>query len=628
MDRFALAVSGQPRREPFGGIEQPGIAGFGGEQDQQADGHDTAVLIGRLTLNIAHLIGQTKIPAADNLLAGSAPDPRPIRFRPLAGLGGTAMELFTQLFGDLLAFVYHCFDRIVIHGYLSGLSRPEQVVHFFRNVVGVATVSKEVLSQRTADYQAWVEAFAGNHRLPIEWAEKGVRKEDHVLPWQRRMARQDAYGVYFIFKSMEQGASFRVSVPKYASKDPNYRILARQRSRFTHYYFYIRDQVLGPIVMRVGSFFPFQTSYYLNGHSFIEQELKRAQIGFRKTDNAFLAVDDVAALQAAADKLSAEIIRKQLDYWTLILGPKFSAKERKQFQLSRFYAIAQIEYCRNFIFKRHFPIHKLFERSCELGLWRLTADKIAAIFGTRVHRRMHGKLATIIDRIEHGHHVFRAYFKHAFLKQYEKFSTFLRNELVSNNLADFRLKKGLEHLEAVRQRFQTITARFAGFQAQWLNVHVDFPLLQRLALPITVGAVRYPGIKIHEPRVIRLLEVLLHGGSHLGGWTARQIHHAVLTSFHLSHSAYGLTQLRYDLRKLKGHGLLQRDGSRYAYRLTPKGVQVALLFLFFHKRLCGPLANSRFHHRPDPAHQPPSKLEAAYHRADNAIQHVVDLLAA
>jgi hypothetical protein len=55
---------------------------------------------------------------------------------------------------------------------------------------------------------------------------------------------------------------------------------------------------------------------------------------------------------------------------------------------------------------------------------------------------------------------------------------------------------------------------------------------------------------------------------------------------------------------------------------------VALLFLFFHKRLCGPLANSRFHHRPDHAHQPANRLEAAYHRADNAIQHVVDLLSA
>ena len=36
---------------------------------------------------------------------------------------------------------------------------------------------------------------------------------------------------------------------------------------------------------------------------------------------------------------------------------------------------------RDFIFKRNFPIHKLFERSCELGLWRLTAHKISEIFG-------------------------------------------------------------------------------------------------------------------------------------------------------------------------------------------------------------------------------------------------------
>ena len=93
------------------------------------------------------------------------------------------MDVFTRLFGEFLVFVYHCFDRIVIHGYLTALSRPELVVHFFRDVVGVAEVSKEVLSQRTNDYQRWVEAYARNHSIPIEWAEKGVRKEDHVLPW-------------------------------------------------------------------------------------------------------------------------------------------------------------------------------------------------------------------------------------------------------------------------------------------------------------------------------------------------------------------------------------------------------------------------------------------------------------
>ena len=69
------------------------------------------------------------------------------------------MELFIKLFGNLLAFVYHCFDRIVIHGYLTGLSRPEHVVHFFREVGGVPVITKETLRQRTNDYQSWVEAF-------------------------------------------------------------------------------------------------------------------------------------------------------------------------------------------------------------------------------------------------------------------------------------------------------------------------------------------------------------------------------------------------------------------------------------------------------------------------------------
>src|SRR5438270_5831129 len=538
------------------------------------------------------------------------------------------MERFEKLFGHLMLFVYHCFDRIVINGYLSGLSRPEQVAHFFRELLGVPALSKEVFSQRTTDYQNWVEAFARNHHIPLEWAQKGVRKEDHVLPWLRRMRKQGSYGVYFIFKSMEQGPTFRISVPKYPTKDPNHRILAPQRSRFTHYYFYIYDEVLGPIVMRVASFLPFQATYYLNGHSFIEQELKKAQVAFRKNDNAFLAVDDVAALQAAADRLSPQIIQKQLDYWTLILGPKFSQRERKEMNLSRFYTIAQIEYCRNFIFKRNFPIHKIFERSCEIGLWRLTANRVSELFGVRRTKKLRGKIATVIEQVEHGHHVFRAYWKNALLRQYETFSRFLRNELCSNNLRDFGLRKGLDHLDAVRKRFQTITDRFAGFQAQCLNVHVDFPLLQRIALPITIGSVRYPGIKIHDTRILRLLEALLHGGNTVGGWTAKQIHQTILTTFQLSAHTYGLNQLRYDLRKLKGHGLLDRDGRRYAYCLTAKGIQVALLFLFFHKRLCGPLANSRFHHRPNPSHTPDSKLELAYHKADKAIQKIVDLLAA
>ena len=58
------------------------------------------------------------------------------------------------------------------------------------------------------------------------------------------------------------------------------------------------------MVVRAASLFPFRTTYYLNGHCFIEQKLSRQRIGFRNNDNAFLTVDDVVALQAAADLLS------------------------------------------------------------------------------------------------------------------------------------------------------------------------------------------------------------------------------------------------------------------------------------------------------------------------------------
>ena len=237
------------------------------------------------------------------------------------------METFTKLFGSLLAFVYHCFDRIVILGHIPLLTRPENIVHFFRDVHHSGAITKDVLRKRTDEYNRWVDAFARNHKIPIEWAEKGVRKEDYVRPYQQRMERQNCFGVYFILKSMEVGPSFRSSAPKFPVEDPDYRIIGRQRSRYTHYYFYIRDEVLGPMSMCVGSFLPFQITYYLNGHHYIERELLRRNIEFRKNDNAFLAVADPEALQAAADRLSADIIGKRLDYWTWLVGPKFSKTE-------------------------------------------------------------------------------------------------------------------------------------------------------------------------------------------------------------------------------------------------------------------------------------------------------------
>jgi hypothetical protein len=124
----------------------------------------------------------------------------------LMGLRGAVMELFTKLFGDLLVFVYHCFDRIVIHGYLSGLSRPEQVVYFFRRVSPYPAGVTKIEPTASRRYPRWHWAITpGTRRMlgqpnprrrgasgprkrrkPYGSAATERRRERQVYRWQRK----------------------------------------------------------------------------------------------------------------------------------------------------------------------------------------------------------------------------------------------------------------------------------------------------------------------------------------------------------------------------------------------------------------------------------------------------------
>jgi hypothetical protein len=93
---------------------------------------------------------------------------------------------------------------------------------------------------------------------PILKAEKGVSKEDAVRPYLNAWSGAIKHGVYCIFTSMEMGSTFTSKMPKFPTDDPNYRIIRRVPSRYLHYYFYIRDPVIGPLAMCVGTYLPFR----------------------------------------------------------------------------------------------------------------------------------------------------------------------------------------------------------------------------------------------------------------------------------------------------------------------------------------------------------------------------------
>ena len=115
------------------------------------------------------------------------------------------METFAKLFEPFLVFVYHCFDRIVIQGYLPLLSRSEHIVYFFRDVHGIYPITPQALAKRTPEYRGWVEGYARNHKIPMMSPDKDESKEEFVRPHLQRMERQNKHGVYFIILSMEMG---------------------------------------------------------------------------------------------------------------------------------------------------------------------------------------------------------------------------------------------------------------------------------------------------------------------------------------------------------------------------------------------------------------------------------------
>jgi len=158
-------------------------------------------------------------------------------------------------------------------------TRPEPIVYFFRDVHGIYPITKQALAKRTPEYQRGVEAFARNHRIPIPWPAKGLQKENYVRPYDLSLPRRRRFGVCFICKSLEQGPTFPSRLPQFPTDDPDYRIRRRKWSRYTHYYFSVRDEGLGPMLLGIGSFLPFPRTIMRSCGSGTHQPCRRPLIG-------------------------------------------------------------------------------------------------------------------------------------------------------------------------------------------------------------------------------------------------------------------------------------------------------------------------------------------------------------
>ncbi len=536
------------------------------------------------------------------------------------------MEPLLDVLGQVVQFAYTCWDRIVLSGYIERLQRPENLTYFFHAVVGINAIEPAVLEQRTNAYKAWVRRVTVEHDIPVVASPRGVKKEELVEPYYRRLKGDQ--GIACVLTSMEQGRTFVSYVPRWKvpSGDANYRFIKACRKQFLHYYFYVLDPVVGPMSVRVASYFPFNVACYLNGHSFVAQELERDGVRFRKADNAFLAVGDVAALQAAADRLTPALLQRRCNYWVRRLVPVFSPVEREALRPGYRYSMAQMELATDVVFKRSAPLRALFQRACELGVLVGGANRTTHLFGRRINRHYHGKLQTVLDQRDAGHPVLRWYYQTSFAKQYvrgdQHSDRILRNETCSNDTRHFGVGRRLENLPLLRDKLAATNERCLAQQAELLASAVDTGQLTALAAPTLVGQRRIPGLKLHDDRVIRVLETLLHPGGFVHDWTTRELHTRVIARHPLTTEDYRLSQLRYDLSKLRAKGLVERIGKTRRYCLTPLGLKLGVLLVKLRMRLLGPLASLIQQPRTTIPWRDLNSVDAAYHEVDTALDHL------
>ena len=540
------------------------------------------------------------------------------------------MDRLSQLFPNDIVFGYGCLDRVVIRGYYPMLQREENIVHFFRDVVGASVVDSGALASRTTRYRQWVEEYVRDQHIERLAAPKGVKNEDFVVPYYQQLGRQE--GIACLLTSMEQGTTFVSYEPRFPTENERYRILKRCRKLFQHFYFYVFDPVMGPMSLRVSTYLPFSIQVWLNGHSFVAEQLTRQGVGFEKYDNAILAVDDVEALQAAAAALTPELIRERCDYWAGRLAPQFSQEERGAANLPGYqYSVAQVEYAYDTIFRDQMPLEALFRRLGELGALLGGADRTMTTFGRRIDRRYQGKLMTVLDAANQGHPVLRAYYQTSYAKLYGKpdedqHDRGLRAEVCINDPYHLGVKRGLEHLPTLIEKMAGAAERYLDLHADLLDSTVDAGRLAALAQPTLRGLRRIPGIRLHDDRVLRLLEVLLQPGGLIADWTTADLHARVTARYRLAPGAYRPSQLRYDLWKLRAKGLVERVGRTRRYRLTTTGARLGVVLVKLRFRLLGPLATVAAQPRPRSC-TPTNSFDTAIRNLDHALDEVLSALA-
>jgi hypothetical protein len=492
------------------------------------------------------------------------------------------MPNVAELIKDHITLTVDCVDRIYLNAYVPRLQSSGGVVGFLRHR-GQAIPSPAIFGQLTAGFKAGLRAWADQQGIPWIEFKQGERKDDVVAPYRARFSGTE--GVVLIGVAQERAKAWR-GVKRvrdgYVSFDYQWTTVC-----VNHYYVYFLDPAWGPGFLKICGYAPYALKLCLNGHEWAKRQLEKQGIAFAALDNGFLSCADPVALQASCDRLDPADFLGCLDRWLERLPLPLSADDRRAgfgYQLS----ILQLEVSRTQVFDRPQRGREFFEAVIREHLDLGRPSRVQLLFDRKIVKATPGKFATrvITSGVLPSLHV---QYKRCHVKQYFKEGRALRTETTINDAYDFGLKRGLQHFEALRRLGQRTNARLLEIEQVAHDCGLSERDLAEVVLPgKTADGRPAPGLKFGQPRVTALLQALCLFAVLPEGITSRRLRPLVAQLLGVPDGQYTARQMGYDLRRLARKGLLQRDGRRLRYELTPYGRRLALFLTKVHSRVLRP----------------------------------------
>jgi hypothetical protein len=530
------------------------------------------------------------------------------------------MNSFYRHHRDLIQFDYSCFDRLLLNGYVLPFmhtSRSGSIRWFLRTRHGIADVSRACLAKIATEYHDWVEGYALQQGLDIVEPEKDVRREDFVEPYFQQLGSRHGIAVILKAREPEWIACHYVKANQIAVDRRNVKL----------YYFYLNDPHCGRMFVRICPYFPCNVRVWLNGHDWLAGRMQQEGIAYEKRDNLFVACAQPQRLQELSDAFAPADIIGPVETWLSRLLPYFSDQERQQGFRHQFY-MGQVEYCHNLIFHKPSGPQRLFDRLMDANRGIGHPDKLAVIFGRAQFRPDTRTGQTYVKMTKLRTPVLSASFKNTSIKQYIKEGIGLRTESASNQLNDLSLPKNVQQMPKVRAALNTANQRFEEVQQDVLATYVDRGQLEQLRQSsVSASGRRVPGLHLDDPRLLAVLQAILCFAYLVGKGGFRTRNLLVDVQKALGNPQYTLSQLRYDLNKLRSKGLVWRCPGTQTYQLGADGYRIGIYYLKLYQKFYAPLTAAILD--PVPAdnqvltrHQ--TKLDRLYVAVDKALANLAE----